>query len=311
MTENRVTSLAGILARRVEERSISGTSMVVTVFGDAVSQHGGWIWLGSLIAALEPLGFSERRVRTAVYRLKKQDWLKADQVGRRRFFCFTDDAQAHYARAARRIYADGRKEWDGRWTLVLPSAVPEDKRDKFLRSLSWQGFSSLAPGAYARPSAARADLDEAIDELGLDGSVVVLQASTRDPDSRDALKRLAQAKWNLDRLHALYDELLDFYRPLTRKLAPQDLAPRDSFWLRTMLVHDYRRVLLKDPEFPDVVLPTGWIGFSAYELIKRCYRLLAPASGEYLRQNLENADGALPEAGASFHRRFGGLDPAG
>lgn len=118
MSESCITSR--ILARRVADRSFSGTSMVVTVFGDSVSQHGGWIWLGSLIATLEPLGFSERRVRTAVYRLAKQDWLKADQVGRQRFFCFTDDAQAHYARAARRIYAAGRKEWDGRWTLVLP-----------------------------------------------------------------------------------------------------------------------------------------------------------------------------------------------
>lgn len=26
----------------------------------------------------------------------------------------------------------------------------------------------------------------------------------------------------------------------------EDLAPRDSLWLQTMLVHDYRRVLLKD-----------------------------------------------------------------
>lgn len=282
--------------------------MVVTVFGDSISQHGGWIWLGSLVSALGPLGFGERSVRTAVYRLAKQDWLKADQVGRRRFFCFTDDAQAHYARAARRIYAAGRKEWDGNWTLVLPSAVPESKRDKFVRSLSWQGFSSLAPGAYARPSATRVDLDDAIGELGLHGSVVVLQASTRDQDSQNALKQLAQAKWNLDSLHALYDEFLGFYRPLTRNLAPQDLTLRESFWLRTMLVHDYRRVLLKDPEFPDVVLPTGWIGFAAYELIKRCYRLLAPASEEYVRQNLENADGLVPEAGPSFYRRFGGLD---
>ena len=140
-------------------------------------------------------------------------------------------------------------------------------------------FPCPRPPTPARP-AVRTGLDETIAELGLDGSVVVLQASTRDPDSQDALKRLAQAKWNLDGLHDLYDEFLGFYRPLTRNLAPQDMAPRESFRLRTMLVHDYRRVLLKDPEFPDVVLPTGWIGFSAHELIRRCYRMLAPAFRE-------------------------------
>ena len=296
------------VARRVADRSISGTSMVVTVFGDSVSQHGGWIGLGSLITALAPLGFGERLVRTAVFRLAKQDWLKAQKVGRRSYYCFTDDAQAHYERAAKRIYSAGQQEWDGYWTLVLPSAVPEHKRDRFSKSLSWQGFSPLASGVYARPSADREALDETIIELDLAGRVVVLRASTKDPHSQSALKELSQKKWNLDELKALYEEFLEFYRPLTRHLRPKALSPERSFWLRTLMIHDYRRVLLRDPEFPDVVLPTGWIGFSAHRLVKRTYRNLAPASLEYIQSNLENADGPLPRAGRQFYRRFAGLE---
>ncbi|MCW9000372.1 MAG: hypothetical protein OQK04_16810, partial [Kangiellaceae bacterium] len=57
--------LNSFVANRCEAKSISCKSIIVTVFGDLVSQHGGWIWLGSLIQALAPLGFSERLIRTS------------------------------------------------------------------------------------------------------------------------------------------------------------------------------------------------------------------------------------------------------
>ena len=305
MPENRITSRA--LAGRVAERSISAASLVVTVFGDAVSQHGGWIWLGSLIEALAPFGFSERSVRTAVNRLAQQDWLKADRVGRRSYFCFTDEAQGHYERAARWIYSSGRREWDGYWTLVLLPGLPEKEREALVKSLSWQGFSSLARGLYARPSAERAELDDTISGLDLTGEVTVLKASTEDAHSHSAIRNLARRKWNLDELKALYDEFLDFYRPMTRELRPNELTPEESFRLRTLMVHDYRRILLRDPGFPDVILPTGWFGFAACELIRRTYKVLAPSSVDYIRRNLQNAEGPLPAPGRRFHRRFDGL----
>ena len=281
--------------------------MVVTVFGDAVSQHGGWIWMGSLIEALQPFGFGERSVRTAVNRLARQDWLKADRVGRRSYFCFTDQAQAHYQRAARRIYAAGRREWDGQWTLVLFSGLPGRKREALVKSLSWQGFSSFAGGVYARPSAEREELDETIGELNLTGQVTVLLASIEDSHSQSAIRDLARKKWNLEKLKALYDEYLDFYRPMARELRPEELTLEQSFWLRTLMVHDYRRILLKDPGLPGAVLPTGWFGFAAYELFRRTYKLVALTSVKYLCRSLENAEGLLPAPRRGFYRRFGGV----
>ena len=305
MTEPRITQET--VAGRLADRSVSAASMVVTVFGDAVSQHGGWIWLGSLIEALRPFGFGERSVRTAVNRLAKQDWLQADRVGRRSFYCFTDEAQAHYQRAARRIYSAARKEWDGCWTLVLFPGLTGATRKEFARSLSWQGFGSPASGVYARPSAERAELDETIAGLGLAGKVTVLKASTEDSRSQSAMRDLARRKWNLDGLKALYDEYLGFYRPLARDLMPGELTPGQSFWLRTLMVHDYRRILLKDPGFPDAILPSGWFGFAACELLKRAYRVLAPSSVQYICSALENAEGLLPAPARRFYRRFNGL----
>ena len=306
MRELRITREAA--AERVAETSISGTSIVVTVFGDSVSQHGGWIWLGSLIEALGPFGFGERSVRTAVNRLVQQDWLKVDRVGRRSYFCFTDEAQSHYERAAKRVYFARRGEWDGFWTLVVFSGLPGRKREALVRSLSWQGFSSLAGGVYARPSSEREELDETIGGLDLNGQVTVLRASTEDSHSQSAIRDLARKKWNLEKLRVLYDEFLDFYRPMARELGPEELTPRQSFWLRTLMVHDYRRILLRDPGFPDVVLPTGWFGFAAHELIRRTYQVLAPSSVQYIRRSLQNAEGPMPAPNRRFYRRFDGLD---
>ena len=296
-----------LVAKHVAERGFSGRSMVVTVFGDAISQHGGWIWLGSLINVLAPFGYSEGLIRSSVFRLVQQDWLKTTRIGRRSHYCFTDTASGHYERAARRIYSAGHHEGDGSWTLVLPVFVSADSRDTLSKSLGWQGFGRLIPGLFAHPAADRDSLEETINELDLSGKVVVLRATSEDINSLGVLKKAAHDKWNLSELQDQYNAYLDFYRPLTRDFNPRNYAPEQSFWLRTLMIHDYRRILLRDPEFPQVMLPSGWLGYRAYELLKRVYKGLAARSVAYIRDTLENAEGPLPPPSLQFYRRFGGI----
>lgn len=296
-----------LIIRRVTESGISGSSMVVTVFGDAISQHGGWIWLGSLINALVPFGYSEGLVRSSAFRLVQQDWLKTTRIGRRSHYCFTDMATGHYERAARRIYSAGHHEGDGSWTLLLPLFVPADARDALSKSLGWQGFGRLIPGLFAHPAADQHSLRETISELDLLGKVVVLRATSEELNSLAVLKKAAHEKWKLSELQDQYYAYLDFYRPLTRDFDPLNYTPEQSFWLRTLMIHDYRRILLRDPEFPQVMLPSGWLGYRVYELIKRVYIGLSDGSVAYIRDTLENAEGPLPPPGPQFYRRFGGI----
>ena len=46
----------------VNRRPMRTTSLIVTFFGDVVSQHGNTVWLGSLVHAMAPLGINERLV---------------------------------------------------------------------------------------------------------------------------------------------------------------------------------------------------------------------------------------------------------
>ena len=65
-------------------------SLITTVFGDSIAPRGGTVWLGSLIKVMAEFGVSERLVRTSVYRLVKDEWLRSDQVGRRSYYSLTD-----------------------------------------------------------------------------------------------------------------------------------------------------------------------------------------------------------------------------
>jgi len=296
-----------LISQRAAERNVSCTSMVVTLFGDSISQHGGWIWLGSLIQALIPFGYTERLVRTAVFRLAQQDWLQIKKIGRRSYYCFTDSANHFTGKAARRIYSASTQEWDGSWTLVSPVFVPEDKKAEFRKSMLWQGYHSLVNGMYAHPSSEKTSLEETLHEQNLLGKVIVFSASADDPDSQAALKTLAEQKWNLEELREMYGDFLRFYRPLTSTLGKNNPGPELSFQIRTLMLHEYRRVLLRDPDFPEAMLPNGWIGFEANDLARRLYALLSENSLDFIYKNMENAQGALPEVNVQYFKRFGGI----
>ncbi|MGS3123170.1 phenylacetic acid degradation operon negative regulatory protein PaaX, partial [Escherichia coli] len=48
---------------------VSGTSLISSLYGDSLSHRGGDLWLGSLAALLDGLGFGERFVRIALFSL--------------------------------------------------------------------------------------------------------------------------------------------------------------------------------------------------------------------------------------------------
>ena len=296
-----------LISQRTAECNVSCTSMVVTVFGDSISQHGGWIWLGSLIQALVPFGYTERLVRTAVFRLAQQDWLQIKKIGRRSYYCFTDSANHFTEKAARRIYSASTRDWDGSWTLVSPVFVPEDQKGEFRKSMLWQGYHSLVNGMYAHPSSEKTSLEETLHEQNLLGKVIVFSASANDPNSQAALKTLAEQKWNLDELRGMYGDFLRFYQPLVLELGKNNPGPELSFQIRTLMLHEYRRVLLRDPDFPEAMLPNGWIGFEANDLARRLYALLSENSLDHLHKNMENAQGALPKVNPQYFKRFGGI----
>ena len=76
--------------------------------------------------------------------------------------------------------------------------------------------------------------------------------------------------------------------------------------MRTLLIHAYRRALLRDPQLPPALLPLDWPGAAAFALCRDFYRLTHRDAERHLMATLEGERGALLPAGAAFARGSAG-----
>ena len=282
-------------------------SLIVTVWGDALAPHGGEVWLAGLIRLLAPLGLNDRLVRTSVFRLARDGWLAGETHGRRSRYRLTAGGRARFAAAYRRIYAPPVDDWDGTWDVVVdpPGAAPA-KRQRVRDDLRWAGFGTLAPGLFVRPRVAGAAPADAVPDH------VVRLSATDAPDAEAGvpLATIAPSLWDLPaiahdyrRFLALFGRVIDRFR--MRAIERAD--PAQCFVVRTLLIHAYRRVLLRDPRLPAALLPLDWPGSAAYVLTRDFYRLTHARAEAHLAATLAEDGATWPPADPSFHARFGGL----
>jgi phenylacetic acid degradation operon negative regulatory protein len=302
MSKPTSSPLEHFLQTRMREGDISSTTLVFTFFCDVITQHGGEIWLGSIIHALAPLGINERLTRTAVFRLVQDGWLESRKQGRRSYYRLTQTGQHYYQRAATRIYASDKPDWDGVWTLLFVSLVPEEKRDALHRGLSWLGYGRMAAGVYALPCNRRPPLDELLLDLELKDSIVHMQARAENAEN---LQKLVMARWKLRNLRQRYtvftSQYLKAHKTLHYKKPPSD---HSLFLLRVLLLHEYRRILLSDPELPAAMLPADWEGYAAQSLTGKIYRELAATTTKWVNRELLNADGSMKGGSSTLKTRF-------
>lgn len=309
----RETGFAVHLRRLLEHRSPRAASLVVSVFGDAVVPHGGAVWLGTLIRWLAPFGINERAVRTAVRRLTGDDWFRTRSAGRRSDYLLTSVSRHRFVDAERRIYAAGPSAWDGRWCIVVlghPALKPE-RRDAARRELRWHGFGEIAPSVLVHPCADLAELELALRDLGVDRHAIVLRASREERVFGDGapLRDLVASAWDLRDLAGEYRAYVRRFEPIVEQLRPLP-SSQACFQLRVLAIHDYRRILLRDPELPAELLPEGWVGGEARGVCAEIYRRVEEPAARYVVQSGATAVGPLPPAAEFYFRRFGGLNPA-
>ena len=300
----------------LDQHRIQAGSLIISVFGDAVRPRGGRIWLGSLITLLEPFQINERLVRTAIFRLAKEGWLRTETLGRRADYLLTPAGQSRFEEASRHIYAAHTPLWDRRWRLILTVGNLTTKQRNNLRSaLFWQGFGAIGNDCFVHPST---DLTTAFDALMADGMSDLLKhlmpmlaadvgfsLSASDAD-------MVRRAWDLEQLGAAYEEFTQSYHPmidLLRQGASSNMSDQQAFLLRTLLIHDYRRLLLRDPELPDALLPPNWPGQQARALCQELYRRLLPPSERHLDAVMRLADSSTPPVLPMLHERFQGKDP--
>jgi phenylacetic acid degradation operon negative regulatory protein len=98
-----------------------------------------------------------------------------------------------------------------------------------------------------------------------------------------------------------------FERVLAALQGPRSLDTQACFIVRTLLIHEYRRLHLRDPLLPARLLKADWPGAQAAALCRNIYARVFAASEAHLSRVAAQLEGPLPAPDASVMQRFGGI----
>ena len=209
-------------------------SILVTVFGDFAQRPGAAIPGAGLRALTAPMGLSDEALRTALHRLRRDGWIVSRRSGRASAHALTDRGRAESRAAAPTIYARGPLAAAAALVLFdVATGVPDLPGVR------------LAPGLLLTAATAAA---------GPETMMVPVPPGTALPG------------WMTDRICttdqlARADDLAVTLAAVTARLdgLPKPTAMQAAI-LRVLVVHGWRRIVLRLPPLPDHVFPAGWQG---------------------------------------------------
>jgi phenylacetic acid degradation operon negative regulatory protein len=282
--------LARIIDLLKREPSRTG-SIVITLFGDAIVPRGGSVALGTLLEFFKALDIHSSVVRTAMSRLTADGWFEREKVGRNSFYRLVQRERLTFDIATKHIYGAPASDWTGRFELLLIGNGGD--RDASREALKNAGFGSPLPGVWVAPSGVPIPQEAT--------GAIRLEVSAED----DSGRKLLSESWPLDRTADAYLKFMKTFEPLRTWIGGnKTLSDVEAFTARVLLIHHYRRVVLRDPLLPAALLPKEWPGSAARNLCGEIYRAVLPASEQWLDRYGSNESGPLPAAGRELARRF-------
>lgn len=240
-------------------------SLVITVFGDCVAPRGGRIATARLSRLLARVGVETGAVRTALSRLSQDGWVEGRRSGRTSSYALTPRGLQEFAPATQRIYAPPRERSVGTWVFDSPAV----------------GGLKVAGGGL-RP----APVSDAPQGMRITGALAPESAAAvaegLDPAHRLALQRMAV------------------------DLVAQEMVgdtPLDHAAARLLLVHRWRRLILRWPEVPTDLIPADIAPRDLHRAMARAYARLTPGTEAWLN-TAEGEMPAMPPASEDVARRF-------
>ncbi|WP_299897799.1 PaaX family transcriptional regulator C-terminal domain-containing protein [uncultured Ruegeria sp.] len=225
-------------------------SVLVTIFGD-LAQDGSDQISGSLITALTRLaGIRAEATRVALHRLRKEGWIESTRVGRNSVHRLTSFGRSQSVAAAPRIYSRDSNMPDI-WHVLIASNSESSRKELSDLMLTGDYFSLNASTAMA-PGPMPDDLEEL---LGFESDTISVPNWLRDLCGPEPLK-------------TAYDQFWDAIQIVERLLPAEGAGdPMRSAVLRVLVVHAWRRIVLRHPSLPPVFLPDDWKGAACREAV--------------------------------------------
>ncbi|MGL5361901.1 MAG: PaaX family transcriptional regulator C-terminal domain-containing protein [Bosea sp. (in: a-proteobacteria)] len=242
-------------------------SLIVTAFGDMVGETRAPLPLGAITALLSLAHVDAGSVRTALSRLVASGILVRDKQGRSSLYAAASAQQEAFRQAAGLIYGRALPQATGFLQLMALEANGADAAAK--AALETQGFRQLQPRLMVRPEHADVVLAPA------EGAVTFLASAGPEHSA------LLEPAFGIARLSAGYRSFVALHAPLAQDL-PED--PAAAALARLMLVHAFRRLVLRDPFLPSAVLPADWQGAEARVLFDKLHGVLSPVAAPWLAE---------------------------
>lgn len=211
-------------------------SLMVTLFGDLVQTEGSTIDGPVLSAIMAQMDVRPEAVRVALHRLRNDDWIASVKQGRTGQHGLTAASRRETLAASARIYADPQGETGG-WQLAVLEQSGMPDRNAMLTA----GFVPLTARVFVGNAIATVPADA----LHLEG---------RDPP------HWLRAEISALMLETEYSALLPLLERAHDTLTQETLTPLQTAVLRCLIVHNWRRIVLRHPALPRTLLPDDWAG---------------------------------------------------
>lgn len=240
----------------LDSRPGSTTSLLRTVIGACVREHGGWMASATLVRLMAEVDVPAGRTRTALNRVKAKGLLVSENRDGVPGYALTPEALPMLARGDRRIH---HPRWmtDGDGWCLISFSVPEENRDRrhqLRRRLGWIGCATVAAALWICPAYLADEVEEIIADLGLEGRVTTfLVSEVRAPQDT------VRGWWDLGGLRARHEAFLAGHAGALEVLGA-DPSPRAAFRAWILALDAWRPIPYLDPGLPPSLLPEDWPG---------------------------------------------------
>jgi len=264
-------SLAPLIAALHNEGRLRVWSLVVTVFGDAVQQRGGRIATLRLQQLLERVGVEAGTLRTALSRLTSDGWVLRDREGRNSFYRLSESATAEITAATHNFYAPPSNGEIREWVMASGKKVPT-------------GGIKVSANTWLIADGKLADLSK---------HICVTGALTAFPQG--FTKRVLSTS-HQEALTALNNDI--------EALKGVDLSPLDAMAARMLLIHRWRRIVLRFPDIPPELFAADAVLPNPRQAVADTYHQLVRRSEDWLDSS-EHGLAPMPASDRTFTHRFG------
>ncbi|MFV0513645.1 MAG: PaaX family transcriptional regulator C-terminal domain-containing protein [Jhaorihella sp.] len=242
--------------RLTDPHNLRVWSIIVSLFGDLAQGSGDRLSGGALTRIIGPMGIKPEAIRVALHRLRKDGWLQSERTGRESQHFLTGFGRAQSAAVTPRIYTrtpEAAADWH---VLIADEAAGIQTLDDLLLT---ENHISVARNVALGAGPVPGDADDIL-------AFAVTPKTVPDwMKSRVCPPELCRA------CQSLLDDLVAAGAVLTPMTAPTRLQ---AATLRTLIVHRWRRVVLRHADLPRAYFPADWPGPACREQVFRLLDML-------------------------------------